>query len=847
MGPNQSSYARPSTAQNNNDTTFATYVPLPGTFGPGVGIPPFDVPLSSYDAPGTMMANERSRPPLNPQYGQGLDGAISPTPTGRYASSSQDNVHEVKSAVPTGTPHKPAARSMSQANDMAKSSSHRHNSSNTTVGGMSASEAAVQWPLERVLIWLAKNGFSHEWQETFKTLEIEGADFLELGHGQNGRPKLGKLHNVVYPQLAKECEANGTTFDLSREREEGKRMRKFIRQTHEEAGPENEGTFYRPYDYEDGHGSALDEGPDFSPQVPHPLQAPASPSPKIANLSSSPNLKAPNNAYKTRSFTTPGSISHGSTSAELAMTEGSSTMMPRSDFSREVLSHVGGDHQRNSPSMSSDNGLFAIPPHRPYEDSPKSGSPATQHPTFYQKPVSSTSDLQAKLGHNRVNSGERRYYETMKHDGSRPSPQEPSSRHAGGDSASSYPKDHRMGFLNFFKKRPARSSDPNNPSPDDGIPDSPIYSKYQFNNSDASVNERPLSAALSDYERMAMRAKPVHKGKRFIFATLDGWNYRLIDTSDIDSVEMLRASICQNLGIYDWPDAQIFLTEPGQLEHEEPLNDTFLTLSQRSKSDSVGSLKLFVKGSHLRPGINASPNAAGLGVSIPEKPTASPTATVPRKPLDGEALNRISPLKPTSPQQFRTPTSKLPLRDSHQSITGASPVDEDTDGPFQEEYKRDQEQKQQKNFRTLPTPLPRPDAYSETGYRRKEVINFDKPRISPYEDKKGETLVPFRKPPSAPQESNTLSKVNSLRKRDAERPRPQRSNQPAGIKEMMADMGMITGAIGKPPLSPSSANTDSPGKLLAHKLRFFFFTIFLLLLLFFCSSRPLKTPLVQHE
>jgi hypothetical protein len=33
---------------------------------------------------------------------------------------------------------------------------------------------------------------------------LEGADFLELGHGSGGRGNLGKMHQVVYPQLAKE-------------------------------------------------------------------------------------------------------------------------------------------------------------------------------------------------------------------------------------------------------------------------------------------------------------------------------------------------------------------------------------------------------------------------------------------------------------------------------------------------------------------------------------------------------------------------------------------------------------------------------------------------------------------
>ncbi|KAL4970108.1 putative MAP kinase kinase kinase (Bck1) [Aspergillus stella-maris] len=805
---NQSTYARPPATQNTN-TISATYVPQGGSFGPGVGIPPFDLHSLSYDVPGTMMAHERPRAPTNPSYSQpnvsayNMDGTLPPTPSTRNAP--YDNPHEaLSSGMSSGSPYKPISQSASQANDLSKSSSHRYNNSDTTVAGMSTSEAAMQWPLDRVLIWLARNGFSHEWQETFKTLEIEGADFLELGHGQNGRPNLGKLHNVVYPQLGKECKANGTTFDLAREREEGKRMRRLIRQIHDDAGPESEIPFQRQHDGDDGQ---IDDGLELSPHLAHSAQAPGSPNLNTANLSSSPNLKAPRppHTHKPRSFTTPGSmsISHDSASAELAMTEGH-TMMSRSEFSRNVLGNIGIDYQRKSPSMSSDNGLFAVPPQRPHDDSPKSGSPATQHVTMYPLAASSATDLNAKFGHNRVNSGEGRYYETLKHDNSRPSPQEYSNRQMSGDNASSYPKDHRKGLFDFLKKR-SRASDPSNPSPDD-LPESPIYSKYHFNSSDVSVNERPLSATLSDYEQMVMRTKPAHKGKRFVFATLDGWNYRLVDIKDIDSAEMLRAYICQNLGIYDWADAQIFMTEPGQVEHDEPLSDTLLTLCQRTKSDSIGSLKLFVRHSFRGP-IPAA--HAGLGVSIPDKPAASPTSAVPRKPLGGEALSRISPLKPTSPQQLRAPSGKLPLREPQQMV-GASPIDEDTDGSLEEKNKREQERKQQKPYRTPPTSLPMSGYSGPTGYRSNKLINFDKPRVSPYEDKKTETLVPFRKPPSAPQESNTLSKVNSLRRKDGERPRPQRTNQPPGIGEMMAATGMMTSLIGKPPSSPNSVNTTTP-------------------------------------
>ncbi|KKK13023.1 hypothetical protein ARAM_001874 [Aspergillus rambellii] len=800
----QSSFTRPSALQNISGTS-ATYVPQPGTFGPGVGIPGFDLhSLPSYDTSGTLMANDRPRPPVTPSYGHPSvdssvfkrDVGIPPTPSTRNISSSHDNAHDmVSSGMATATVLNTVPQNVPQANDLTKSSSHRHKDSSTAVGGMSASEAAVQWPLDRVLLWLAKNGFSNEWQEAFKALELEGADFLELGYGQNGRPNLGKLHNVIYPQLAKECEVSGTIWDLAREREEGKRMRKLIRLIHGDTGADSGVPFQRHRESEDVQANVPEEPPELSPNITHLAY----------------NHR---NSVQMRSFTTPVPSSHDNGPPDLAMNDGN-TFLSRSDFSRNVLGNIGSDYQRKSPSLSSENGIFAIPPVRQYEDSPQSGSPATQHATLYPGPSSSTSDLN-KSGHSRVNSAEssRRYYETYKQESSRASPQEISSRQFGGENASSYPRDHRMGFLNFFKKKTAKAGDPSFPSPEDQFPESPtIYDKHHFNNSDISVNERPSSASTSDHEKLTLRTKPAYKNKKFIFATTDGWTYRLIDTTDIDSVETLRAVICQNLAIHDWPDAQIFLTEPGLMDHEDPLNDTYLTLCQRTKSDSVGSLKLFVKGPQVRPGVNNSPKYAGLGVTFSDKPTLSPTSvTVPRKPLDGEALSRITShnqAKSTSPQQFRAPAVKSPS--NPQMPAGTSPVDGEAETAHQEDLKREADRKQQKSYRIPSTVPPRQDAYSETGYRRKEVINFDKPRVSPYEDKKPEMLVPFRKPPSAPQESQMLTKVNSLRKKDSDRPRLHHTpNQPPGIKQMLADMGRMTGSIGKPPSTPNSAITTTP-------------------------------------
>jgi mitogen-activated protein kinase kinase kinase len=89
-------------------------------------------------------------------------------------------------------------------------------------------EVAAQWPIDTVLIWLAKNQFSKEWQQTFSALDISGSQFLEMGV-KKGSPKTSQMiHLHVYPRLKEECHASGNTFDQAKEREEVKRMRRLI-------------------------------------------------------------------------------------------------------------------------------------------------------------------------------------------------------------------------------------------------------------------------------------------------------------------------------------------------------------------------------------------------------------------------------------------------------------------------------------------------------------------------------------------------------------------------------------------------------------------------------------------
>ncbi len=88
----------------------------------------------------------------------------------------------------------------------------------------------LEWPLDRVLTWLAANGFSDDWQRTFKSLDMSGTEFLDLGRGNGGSGNIGTMHQSVYPRLAKVCSQSGTGWDQGREEREGMRMRRAIRQ-----------------------------------------------------------------------------------------------------------------------------------------------------------------------------------------------------------------------------------------------------------------------------------------------------------------------------------------------------------------------------------------------------------------------------------------------------------------------------------------------------------------------------------------------------------------------------------------------------------------------------------------
>ncbi|KAF7502854.1 hypothetical protein GJ744_004975 [Endocarpon pusillum] len=163
--------------------------------------------------------------------------------------------------------------------------------------------ATTKWPLQAVLAWLEKNSFSAEWQDTFRILEIEGSEFVELESGQSIR----KMLTVIYPQLAKECSESGRGWDQARERAEGQRLRKLIRELpvdikYEDAPP-------KVPEKESDRGPATAQSPSKSEMAsggrPRPVTAPA----EATSPASATPFRSPRNEFaRTDIFPLPESV-----------------------------------------------------------------------------------------------------------------------------------------------------------------------------------------------------------------------------------------------------------------------------------------------------------------------------------------------------------------------------------------------------------------------------------------------------------------------------------------------------------------------------------------------------------
>lgn len=771
----------PPPPQNDKPILSATFIPTGDSFGPGVGIPPLD-DYSTYSRYDAHLTSEPSVSHSESKYG---DGAAShsysyPNPAqpnpdianrdNRAASTSS---HRPSFNLPLShlkEPLSPGPPTATLQNPHPTGDRGRQRAHSAAVTSNNSNEVASQWPLDRVLIWLAANGFSNDWQETFKALQLQGSDFLDLGRGPNGRGNLSMMHQTIYPQLAKICSGSKTGWDQGREREEGKRLRKLVSRLveHGGEGPSSAGLGHRRR--ESGIPSASTDGNlENSPHLP---RAEFGSTPGTAGPEGSPGRQMPPHFppgvgprnSQGRSSTMPVFSKHSSTSSTPSDSKPPDSIPNngRADFTRGVLTGVN-NRGRHSPNLSGDMGAGLLP--KAIEASPNASpglgnaTPASV-PNFSQpyrpehSKSNSTDSMNKGSGHPRsvanaqipqdaprsilpsdaLSSG--RFYADRQdrrdaQEMVRPSPLDThrtwSSEHGPGPGG----KDQSKGFLSKFIRRKNENAPPH--GDDHGLesPTSPgLRQMFRANGSDSALMPRPLSATtLPDDEKFLYpprRAPAV--SRRYMFVTPDHWNYRLVDVTDVESAIALRSLVCIELGIADAEYAQIYVTEPGQTEHENPLSDNLL-VAVRSRTDNTGSLKLYVQSSSL----SAGPGSTGLGVSFAQRGQGS--ADMVKSNSSGGINRDYDSMDPSLQKRADDYQRQTEARSKAYWESRRQPKDQGT------------------------------NTYHGTAIRGNTVIDFDSPRMSPFEDKKVDSLVPVRRPPTAPAESTTLTKVNSLRAR----------------------------------------------------------------------------------
>ncbi|KAI4234620.1 MAG: hypothetical protein L6R40_006704 [Gallowayella cf. fulva] len=868
--------------------TSATYIPHGESFGPGVGIPAlqqvsfnrgdsneFHASMNDvskyaadqryYNQPASATSPTKELPTIS-QYPP--NSSVPLTPLSRHApwaTATRDDIDQPPLATTNGnhTGYAQTPSSATQENPLL--GGHRYTDS-TSSSVRSPSDPSVQWPIDSVLIWLAANGFSNDWQETFRILDIHGSGFLELGRGKNnGRGNFGMMHQQIFPRLARECSRSGTGWDQPRERAEATRMRRLIRKIGDNDEAPRTSNHQRE-SYQFLPSASTEGGLETSPNLGR-LQDGFSGTPTTAGGGEeSPGRQlafksnAPSNSQRAvsnqRSSTVPVYSQAGAAASETNVADMVQPSQSRSGFTRGILNGINdAASKRHSPSASSDHGppgtfLGEAIRNGGHDTSPQSGSPATQHALLsssvgtgtlsappYGRPGHRKTGSTDSMGSNAAASassllrgefGKSQEARRNAQDGHRPPTIDIGSRHFSASDTPMSAKEPSKGFLDRFRKR--KKDDSAHPSPEDHnleSPTSPLnfrhappslpFAREGRNSSNTSLER--LSSTMSEQERFfAFKEKAMARptpGRKFVFATPDFWNYRLVDITDADSAEAIKEVVCRSLSIADSDAAQVFLTEAGQHDHEEPLSDAMLLISKHTRADPTGSLKFYVRRPPASASLYALPLSAGFGVGHSPKALHSPPVGnfSPRKPLNEEEYARVRatarPRSRSPPMNSRQSTLRAvsaPVKDSaikpSDGIDGALRVhteSETTEAKRErfaalkaahengtlsdadwgawleaasEEHQRETEKKQKEYQASKQARRDRsPVDSGHWSIKRDGVIDFDSPRHSPYEERKLEPLVPLRKPPPAPAESSTLIKANSLSKKPGDRAR----------------------------------------------------------------------------
>ncbi|KAF2758196.1 Pkinase-domain-containing protein [Pseudovirgaria hyperparasitica] len=808
--------------------TSATYIPYGESFGPGVGIPPLHTPSryqdptyfrEDYSANTDSSRNTGGTPNTadttitTPDFYNGDNRSynnVPPTPPSHPSNSRMPiNVGLAQNYQSSGPPT--ATVSNPQPHRQPTYVLHpRRNDSTARQGNtpVSPSGQGAEWPMDRVVQLLIENDFSRDWQETFKHMNLFGAQFLEIGRGHGSKTNVAMMHQVLYPKLAQQCTSSGTGWDQERERHEGRRLRRLVRSIVENT-PQSHiripGRQTSQYLTSAGTDGTLENSPNLRNQNFTPTTA--------GDGEQSPGFGMPAPGQSPA-----GIVRRYSTQQRNVSTPSNHQSQQSSDFEdASSEKNLGPWPKPQSPSGSGDHSAGGSFNHR---DQLKSASPQ-------QSPGLTAVRLQNNSSNGAPSN---RYYQPNRRNSSESNPVVTQNL-AGGPTSAKASKDHRNGHPTShpmeqsmsnelpsatsqhkfsLQKIFSRRNKPAEPSPDESSLDgesspnqartTPYGSSFLKNSSDVSLNDRPTSNRSEDKGISRTRSKNRDiEPRRFAFVTPDGWNYRLIDITDCQSASAMKEAICDGLGIPFTMDVSYYLTSPGQTEHDDPLSDKKLLRYRESHGDPVSGLKILVSAP------NYFPHSAGSGLAFAHGGLTSPfgRATF-EKPRDDALFNRVrgthdpdSPSGTRSGESTLVPENKV-LRSnlgkngdiSAEPSSARSKTDRTWDvgeerewteverrdlSAESERYRQEAQRKQDHYLQERRQKLKRESTIDSPGIRGPGIINFDERRDSPYEDSQKPSeeartkkkLVPQREPPPVPPDSSTLIKANSLTKRSS--------------------------------------------------------------------------------
>ena len=761
----------------------ATYIPHAGdSFGVGVGIPG----LKSYEH----------------DYPHSAEHSAVSEPT-RYA--------------PRQTPETQAPQTSIDEGPSSFSERERLYASET-------SNLGPQWPLERVIEWLEENHFSPEFQEAIRANNICGSDFLS---GLRERGNGSMMHQHVHRHIRQQMATMGKTPDLDAIQQEGKKFRKMVKEIVNGKGRivpqplnkqrgENTGN--------NANGNAVqDNKPELSPNFTRESHVST---PGSAN----PDDKSPG---KPPMFTE--AQSGGNTIGVRRTSQNRSLTMPNTQYTenghRTFMKSIDrNDGSRmHSPTVSTDMSERAhfMGAELRHEGSPRSSSPggfANYLPSFSSaklsaSPHSATFGHRASASNDSVASNTATYGSAMALpgtigrdgrrigiDGQRPSPH---------DEVPTSAKESKS-FLKHFRKKKTKD-DGLFPSPSEDHLESPTSPSMSFKppygrNTGAAVSETSLPGSTfsaSEYDKFshtAQRPRRNSPGKLYVLCTLDGLNFRLCDITGADNALDLRQAICTSLGLglHDVNHSLLYQTQLGQTDHEEALDDKQLLVTRHMKADATGGLKIFVRGPPQSAPAGMPPSSAGLNSNFLK--TGEADGLLPENPLGDAARGEFGDTSVNAALRERLMHFKNPEGgESH-------PPEADQKAFFEMAEQSRRAEVERKNAAHLAKKKREGGLSAVSGdddgmHERSPGIvgrrvDFDKPRISPFEDKKTDNLFPQRKPPPPPGESATLIKANSLSKKSA---------QAAGLTRREPDLRKQNFAERAATFSPQEANGQSTG------------------------------------